>query len=339
MQLSSNAGAPGEGNEAPSIRATACVAGVAFERDLDLDAALDRIRDPETAVWIDASSPDADALERLRDELGVHPLAIEDFDVEERRTIVRELRDQIHARVPFASLGPDDDPIELVSIDLVIGRSFVLTVHRGAAPFLAEALRRWPAGGALLREGVGYLAYVVLDVLVDSYLPVVERLGERLESLETRMFGRVDEAAIEELVSIKRGLLTLRRALLPLREVLVPLLERRGGEFGAATQAYVADLAEHLRRVGQLIDAERDTVASTLDAWLTLGSHRLNEAMRRLTAISAITGVVASVFGAWGMNVVGVPFRENPFSFVAIVAATIGVSLLGLRIAIARRWL
>ena len=190
-------------------------------------------------------------------------------------------------------------------MDLFIGRNYLVTVHRGRVPALEEAYQRWTRGGQLLSEGVGFLTYTVMDALIDAFFPLIDAIEDYMDEIELEMFADLGRKGSQELLKLKRTLVTLRRVLSPLREVFNAFL-RRGPMFSPNTRIYFQDVQDHVLRILDVLEIEREMVASALEAYLTVLSNRLNTTMQTLTVITMVVAVVGG--GVWS---VGDEFRAN----------------------------
>jgi magnesium transporter len=322
------------------VKTIACVGGVSLERGVPAEEISEHLREAENVVWVDVQDPGQTELSMLVDEFGFHPLALEGAGEGQRRPKLDEYKGHLalvtYAAVPATAVGSREGPT--AEVDLFIGRNYVVTLHRGRVPALEEAAAHWMRGGALLREGVGYLVYCVLDSVIDSFAPLISRIEDEIDEVETAVFTRSDEEGVRELLRSKRALAALRRVLFPLREIFPSLLRREHPLFHGNTQVYLSDARDHLLRILDVIDTQRDMAAGALEASLTVSSHRLNKTMKTLAVLTAAVAVVGSVFGAYGMNLEGMPFATARGSFWIIPLGTVALVAVALLAGRWRRW-
>jgi magnesium transporter len=226
---------------------------------------------------------------------------------------------------------------QLPGIDVLVGRNFVVTLHRGSIPALDEALLRWMRGGPLLSQGVGFLVYTILDSVIDSYTPVVDAIEEEIAASELAVFGHSVDEGLRNLLRLKRTLIALRRVLYPLREVF-PNLSRPDRPWLQPMEMYLRDVSSHVLRLLDVLDTEREMVASALDATLTVSANRLNSTMKTLAVITIAMAVIGSVFGAYGMNFDALPLAHHPIGFWLVSVGTISLMTAALVIGKWRRW-
>src|SRR4029434_10628402 len=175
--------------------------------------------------------------------------------------------------------------------------------------------------------GSGLLAYLLIDAIVDDYVPLLDIVSERMDELEDSIFGEWRAEVIEDIFSIKKKLLYLRRSITPLRDVFNMLLRREQPIFPRETHVYFQDVFDHLIRVADTIDTLRDMLSSTMDAYLSVTSNRMNQVMKRLTSISTILMSVTLIAGIYGMNFVFMPELRWRFGYVYALLSMVVVGL------------
>jgi magnesium transporter len=315
------------------------VGGVSLERGVPTEEISQYIRDASNLVWIDVQDPGPEELSMLLEEFGFHPLALEDVAKGQQRPKVDEYKGYLFV-VTYAVIPAENAAnLQTVEVDLFIGRNYVVTVHRGRVPALEDAYGRWTHGGAMLREGVGFLVYTVMDAVIDAYFPVIDGIENAVDEMEMGMFSQSSSDDVQGLLQLKRILVTLRRVLYPLRETFNVFLRRDQSMFSANTLVYFHDVHDHILRILDVLDIEREMVTGALEAFLTITSNRLNRTMKALSLITVVVAIAGVMFGAWGMNFDVIPLRGAPWGFWGVVAGTIGLIALVLILGWKRGWL
>jgi magnesium transporter len=179
--------------------------------------------------------------------------------------------------------------------------------------------------GPIRGAGADYLAYTLLDSVVDRYFAVLEGLSERAERLEEELMEKPSPRVLETLHHLKRETLTLRRAVWPLREV-ISSLTRSNNFFGAEVQPYLRDVYDHTVHVIESLEAVRDLIAGLLEIYLSTVSNRVNQEVRILTVIAVIFMPSSLLAGIFGMNFKLMPLLDNPDGFLLIIGLMIGVA-------------
>jgi magnesium transporter len=257
---------------------------------------------PGTLVWVDVASPTHDELATLGREFDIHEVALEDLEVGERqRPKIEQYQDQV-LLVFYAALPESDGrPTRLVEVDLVAGQNYLLTFHGGSPVDPDPVARRVKARPELASEGAGYLLYVALDELVDTFFPALDAIGERLVEVEEAVLAG-DTDVQGDILVIRKELIGVRRVIGPMRDAMVVLLRRDLGLFSNEAQRYLQDVYDHLIRLAESVEDYQEVLAGTLDANATMASNRVNTVARNLAAYAAIFAVVTMISGIYGMN-------------------------------------
>jgi magnesium transporter len=205
-----------------------------------------------------------------------------------------------------------------------------VTVRHGSLRSHIGVRQRCESTPHLLSKGPGYVLYAVMDFVVDQYLPVVQQIEEEVEELEEIIFGMADTGdATSRIYRLKRDLLSLRRAVTPLVEVCNRLMRFDLPHIPEDTRVYFRDVYDHIVRLNETIDAQRELLTTALEAHLSLMSHAQNEHMKRITAWAAMIAVPTMIAGIYGMNFKNMPELGWAYgyhlSIVVMAAACVGL--------------
>ncbi len=254
---------------------------------------------PVTWVNVDGLG-DAATLERLGAVFGLHRLALEDVVHVHQRAKVEQYGDRVFIVARMVRRG---EVLEGEQLSLFLGAHAVVTFQeRPGDVFEAVRERIRHSGKKIRTAGADYLAYALLDAVVDGYFPVLEEFGERLEQLEERIFARPDETTVTALHQVRRELLDLRRSVWPQRDALNALMRDEVEPFAEETRLYLRDVYDHAVRVIDLVETYRESASSLMDVYLSSLSHRMNEVMKILTIIATIFIPLSFIAGVYGMN-------------------------------------
>jgi magnesium transporter len=197
--------------------------------------------------------------------------------------------------------GTAERPTLLWEVDLVAGENYLITSHGGGPIDPTPFARRVKARRELASEGAGYLLYVALDEMVDTFFPALDTLSDRLVELEEKVLaGETDVQG--RILAIRKELIEARRVIGPMRDAMVILLRRDLGLFSDQAQRYLQDVYDHLIRLTETVEDYQEVLAGTLDANATMASNRVNTVARNLAAYAAIFAVVTMISGIYGMN-------------------------------------
>jgi magnesium transporter len=191
----------------------------------------------------------------------------------------------------------------LREIDMLVGHTYLVTFHEGATRSISQAHELLPRRPELLGRGPAYLLHFLLDVMVDGWLPITDRLAERVDALEERIVHSMGRRTSIEILRLKRGMSALRRIVGPQRDTVLALTRDEFRAIPAGVRPYLRDVYDRLARMTDLLDSFRDEVAGLLDLHMTQVSNRLNQVMKMLTVISTIVLPLTLITGYYGMNV------------------------------------
>jgi magnesium transporter len=282
-----------------------------------------------TLRWLDLEAEGNEVLERLRTGFDFHPLAIEDCQQFDQRPKLEEYHDHLFlVTQSFSCVGERLSKVALHELHAFLGTSYLVTVHADQLDSVDEVWRRVQANSSVFERGVDFIYYLLSSRMVESNLPILDRITDELEELEDRVLGRrpmrADLALIFEL---KRHLVVLRKVLSPQRDTLATLARRGDGRVSERTSHYFRDVYDQLVRLNESIESNRDLLGNALDAYLSSVSNRTNEIMKYLTLLSAVFLPLAFVVGFFGQNFESLPGAPNWTQSRALMHVMVGICL------------
>ena len=281
-----------------------------------------------------------EVLQEIGRRFKLHPLVLEDILNTDQRPKIEDYGDYLFVVARSFDYEPATLTVTTEQVSFVIGRDFVLTFQERPTGCFGP-IREWlrTDKGRIRQLGVDYLAYTLLDALVDRYFTVLEQLGDRTEDLEDALMLKPDAAQLQALHHLKRETLTLRRAIWPLREVVNTLVRNESRFFAPDTQLYLRDIYDHTVHLIESLEAIRDLIAGMLDIYLSSISNRVNQEVRALTVIAIIFMPATLISGIFGMNFKHFPLLDvHDGLFVALGLMIAVATTLGL-VFWRRRWL
>ena len=323
--------------EAPVIRAFGWGKGDCEELSAASVADIQALRARQALVWVNVDGLGDAAIVRALGELfGLHPLALEDVLSAQQRAKVEEYPGQLFvvARMLEAgeSLGTDQ-------LSLFFGPGWVVTFQEHAGddfdPLRARLRAHEPE---LCGRGSDYLAYSLLDAVVDGYFPVLEALGERVDALEAEALQHPVPRTLQGIHALKRDLLLVRRAVWPLRDAIHGLVRQEYAGITPDTRLYLNDCYDHTVQVMDLLENYRDIASSLIEIYLSSLSNRLNEVMKVLTIITTIFIPLSFIAGIYGMNY-DMPELHSRYGYPLTLLAMAVVALLLLWYFRRKRWI
>jgi magnesium transporter len=263
---------------------------------------LEGLLDDSLISWVNVNGlGDGKVLTEIADLFGIHRLALEDVIHVHQRAKVEEYGDELFIVTRMISRENSDLVTEQVS--LFLGEVFLVTFQEHAGDCLEPVRERLRKNrGRIRKAGSDYLAYALLDAVVDAYFPILEDLGEELEGLEDEILDRPTNATVARIHSLKRELLLLRRTVWPMRESINSLLREEGPRITHDTQLYLRDCYDHTIQVIDMVESHRDSASGLMDFYLSSVSNRMNEVMKVLTIIATIFIPLTFIAGIYGMN-------------------------------------
>ncbi len=301
--------------------------------------------DAATAVtWVDLHGlRDVEMLGRIGQRQKIHPLVMEDILHTGQRPKAELFDDRIFLvlKMVRATTGaPAGLTIEIEQVSLVLGPGHLLTFQEREGDVFEPVRQRLRAGGGQLRKfGPDYLAYALMDAVVDQYFTVVETIGEEIERLEDSLVLDPGPESMAELHRLRRTLIHLRRAVWPLRDAVALLLREEHALIAPATRPYLRDLHDHVIRVIETIETNREMVAGLLDIYLSSVSNRLNEVMKVLTIIATIFIPMTFLTGVYGMNFRHMPELEQWWGYPAVWLVNLAIAVAMLLFFRRKKWL
>ncbi len=278
--------------------------GVATKVIADQDNISESLGREKTLVWVDSLDPTEAELARIQSEFSLHPLAMEDLRHPGQRPKI-ERYDSHAFVVAYASNG---DPRQLSELNMFVADGWLITVRRSfnGDPCLdfsiIESRFERTRGG---KADVGFLLYTILDAVVDTYFNALDRTEDQLEQIESRIFvtESSDESKLQQdLLAQRRELLLFRRKVVPLRDVLQVILRQEVPSIGLESQRYYQDVLDHILRVIDTLETQRELLGNAVDAHLAVVNNHMNEIMKKMTSWGAILFGAALVTGVYGMN-------------------------------------
>lgn len=255
--------------------------------------------------WMDLdSAPDAATLEGFRALLDLHPLAVADA-----ANVPQRPKHESYSNFDFIVMrmvvpSPETEGLHSEQMSLFLGDRWVLTIQEDEPGDCLDPVRVRikERVGSIRKHGADYLAYALVDAVVDGYFPVVEEAFDRLEQLETDMAQLADRHTLQRLHRARAALLQLRRSVWPMREALLGLTREDVGRFTPHTRLYLRDCYDHAVQVLDLVETSREVATGLVDLHLSLVGFRTNEVMKVLTIISTIFLPLSFIAGVYGMN-------------------------------------
>jgi magnesium transporter len=304
----------------------------------DLDN-LAEVLEGGSITWIDVDGlGDADVILRIGEQFGFHPLALEDVVNVHQRAKVEMYGDYLFV---VARAYSQNGSLDTEQVAMFLGRNYVVSFQEREVDCLDAVRRRIAKGQGRIRElGADYLLYSLVDAIVDSYFPALEKHGERLDALDEQIAADAERDLIDQIHAVRSELLAIRRAVWPLREATNALVRDSGDMISAETDLYLRDCYDHCVQIIDVIETDRELCADLRDFYLTVVSNRMNQVMKFLTIIATLFIPLSFIASLYGMNFntqasnLNMPELNWPFGYpfaLGLMLATAGGLLLFFR--------
>ena len=291
--------------------------------------------------WYQLEDPNDPKLDQLAKQYNLHPLHIEDARSKDESVKVDSGPNYTFAVFKPVSLKSDPDaPGESVpvfsAIDIFAGKDFLITIAEPTCSATNEALQRARRDGD--DEHPARLLYLILDTIVDLYFPAIDHFDDRIDALEDAVFDSPSPEILQQVFAIKRELIDLRRVLVNTRDASLHLQRDPNTIIDAEHQLYVRDTYDHVARLLDSVETQRDLLNNTLDIYLSSVANRTNDVMKVLTVLGTIALPALAISGIYGMNLKGLPFQDSPHGAIYVGFLTVFSTFLLLYILRKMKW-
>ena len=295
--------------------------------ELDIEQISDYLERPDCLVWVALRDPTHAELEKMREEFSLHPLAIEDAHKGHQRPKIEEYGDTLFAVVHM--LEPRGGEIAVGEVGIFVGANFVLSVRSRSQQTLFAVRERCEREPELLSKGAGFVAYAIMDAVVDRYFPLIDAIESELEGVEEHMFDRgMARTNIERLYNLKRNMVVLKHAVSPLMEAVTKLTSGRVPPVCASSQNDYRDVYDHLVRINAQLETIRDTVGTAIQVSLSAVALEQNDVHKRLAGWAGIFAVATAFAGIWGMNFKAMPELQWEYGYPMALGVIVGTCVL-----------
>jgi len=298
-------------------------------------------KDKPTVTWTNIDGlHETEMLEKLGDCYGFHPLVLEDILNTDQRPKMEDYGDYVYIVLRSLEYNHRKDEIESDQISIILGQNFVFSFQEKEGDTFDPLRERIRTGkGRIKKMGADYLAYTLMDSIVDNYFIILEKQGEKIELLEEQLITSPTPETLQTIHDLKREMIFLRKAVWPLREVVGSLERGESSLIQASTRIYLRDLYDHIIQVIDNVETFRDMIAGILDIYLSSVSNRLNSVMKVLTIIATIFMPLTFLAGIYGMNFKYMPELEWRWGYPLIWFIMLGTGIFMLVYFKKKKWL
>jgi magnesium transporter len=285
-------------------------------------------RNKSSVTWLNIDGVhQPEIIEQVGKNFGMHPLVLEDIANTGQRPKMEDFDDYIF--VVLRMLRFDEKETKTEQISIILGRDFVVSFQEMEGDVFDAIRERLRSNkGRIRKMGADYLAYALIDAVVDNYFMVLENLGETIEDIEDKLVTNPTAETLRTIHDLKREMVFLRKSVWPLREVISRLERSESPLINKSTFVYLRDVYDHTIQVMDAVETFRDMLSGMLDIYLSSVSNRMNEVMKVLTVIATIFIPLTFIAGIYGMNFRYIPELELAWSYPAVLILMLIIALL-----------
>lgn len=295
------------------------IMGLTHDHKVKLEIPLERIHDPEFVwIWVDFDAPTPEEAELLGSFFHFHPLAIEDC----LHVLQRPKMDYYEGYQFLVLHALDRDTLGTVEVNLFIGDNCLVSFHHRRLDEMDEAwdnMMKRAHNRKVWVHGPYSAAYMVIDSLVDQYFPCVYAIEDELDELEKKGGHESVELLMNQVFDLRSRLLKLRRTIVPMRDLMYRILNSQHVQGDKEPHAYYADIYDHLLKLSEMIEVDREMTADLRDSYISLNSNRMNGIMKTLTVITTVFMPLTLIAGIYGMNFINMPELEWRYGYFAVI--------------------
>jgi magnesium transporter len=298
-------------------------------------------RNKDTVTWVNIEGlGNVDLIGAIGEHFNVHPLVLEDILNTHQRPKLEEYDDYLYFVLKGISLGEDGFSVDYEQISILILNDFVFTIKEKQDEIFNPVKRRLRSSkGHFRSQGADYLAYVILDTIVDSYFTLQDSLDEIVDSVEEELLTTHTTETLATIQRVKRELIFIRRSISPLREMLNAILRSESPLIQEKTLIYFRDISDHVLRISETVESSREMVSGLLDIYITSISNKMNEIMKVLTVFASIFIPLTFIAGIYGMNFEYMPELKWKWAYPTLWVAFVTIPVILLIYFKKKKWL
>lgn len=290
-------------------------------------------KDKPVVTWLNINGiHDAEIMGKIGEHFGLHPLLLEDIMDTDQRPKIEDFGDYIFIILKMIyCCNEKKNEIEIEQVSLILGLNFVISFQERAGDVFNSIRERIRRGkGRMRKSGADYLAYTLIDAIVDNYFVILEGTGEKIEEMEEKLVTNPTPNTLQGIHNLKRDMIFLRKSVWPLREIISGLERTESSLIEESTGIYLRDVYDHSIQVIDTIETFRDMISGMLDIYLSSISNKMNEVMKLLTIIATIFIPLTFITGVYGMNFVYMPELQLRWGYFAtlLIMAVVSVFML-----------
>lgn len=296
--------------------------------------------DSPTVSWINVDGLRKNDIENICNHYGIHYLILEDILSLGQRAKMDEINGLLFCLMNMLYFNEKDSAVEHEQISIVLGKNFVISFQEDADRDVFNPLReRLKINNTKLRQnGADFLFYSLIDMIVDNYFVVMEKLGEKIEELEEDIVRRPDTRSLAKINLLRKEMIVLKRSVAPVRELVNGILRNDSELIQERTGKYFKDVYDHILQANDLVENYRDMMMNLHDLYLSNVNLKMNEVMKVMAVVTCLLAPATVIGGIFGMNFEAIPLLHNKWGFFISVGIMLFIPLVMIRIFKRRGW-
>ncbi len=277
--------------------------------------------------WINIDGLKKTDVEKICDHFGVHPLIAEDILSIGQRPKMDELNRLLYSLLNMLYFNKENFSVESEQVSIILGANFVISFQEDASRDVFNPVReKLKTQGSKLRlSGADYLFYSLIDMIVDNYFVIMEKLGEKIEGLEDDITHRPDTRTLAKINYLRKEMMFLKRSISPVRELINGILRSENNLVEERTEKYFKDVYDHIVQANELAENYRDMMINLQDLYLSNVNLRMNEVMKVMAVVTCLLAPATVIGGIFGMNFNRIPWLHNPNGFFIAVGLMLAI--------------
>ena len=318
-----------------------------FNRTRVTEKSLEKIEDcfefknNKSNTWINiAGLHQTDIIEKIGEKYKIHPLVLEDILNFNQRPKFEEFDNYIFVVLKMLHYDEDKHEIDSGQVSLIITRDSVISFQEIEEDVFEPVRQRIRKGkGRIRKMGNDYLAYALIDAIIDNYFPILEKIGDKLESAEKDLLDNSSSRTLNSIHKIKRELILMRKSIWPLREAINGLARSESKLFNKQTEKFLKDVYDHTLQIIDNIETLKEVASGMVDTYMSNISNKMNEVMKTLTIIATIFIPLTFIAGIYGMNFANIPELQWRFGYLYVWIIMVLVALIMVIFFKKRKWI
>jgi magnesium transporter len=313
--------------------------GIEVKELNDIPACLPYVTSPKV-TWINIDGLRKNDVEVICEHYGIHNLIVEDILSIGQRPKMDEINDIVFCLLNMLYFNDKDSAVETEQISIILGKNFVLSFQEDAAKDVFDPLReRLKISHTKVRQqGADFLFYSLIDLIVDNYFVVMEKLGEKIENLEEDIVRSPDSRSLAKINILRKEMIVLKRSIAPVREIINGILRSDSELIEERTEKYFKDVYDHIIQANDLAENYRDMMMNLHDLYLSNVNLKMNEVMKVMAVVTCLLAPATVIGGIFGMNFGDIPLIHNKWGFAIAVTLMLIIPIVMLRTFIKRGW-